>query len=91
MHGGRVHITGKKLRELNEKIFERDGCSCVVCGRWVDPNMKFHHEPCGSNKSDEIEKGVVLCEVCHYGRHFGKNAGEIRKKVEAYLTGLYPP
>lgn len=85
----RVRLRGKKLKQLNSKIFERDGHKCVVCGRWVAVGFKFHHEPCGSDKSDEVEKGVVLCPECHFMRHNGKNSQEIREKILAYLKRLY--
>jgi len=85
----RVHLTGKKLRELNEHIFARDRSCCVVCGRWVDPGTKFHHEPCGTRKSDEMEHGVVLCNQCHYDRHFSGRCNEIKEKIQEYLFDLY--
>ena len=85
----RVSLHGNKLKQLNSEIFERDGHKCVVCGRWVAIGFKFHHEPCGADKSDEIEKGVVLCRECHFERHNGKNSQEIRKKIVDYLKGLY--
>ena len=85
----RTKLHGKKLRQLNSEIFERDGHKCVVCGRWVAVGLKFHHEPCGIDKSDEIEKGVVLCPECHFERHNGANSQEIRKKIVDYLKMLY--
>ena len=85
----RVRLHGNRLKQLNSEIFERDGHKCVVCGRWVAVGFKFHHEPCGIDKSDEIEKGVVLCRECHFERHNGKNNQEIRKKIVDYLKGLY--
>lgn len=85
----RAHLTGKKLRELNERIFVRDRSCCVVCGRWVDPGTKFHHEPCGAGKSDEMDHGVVLCNQCHYDRHNGKRSSEIRRAVQMYLAEVY--
>lgn len=84
----RVRLKGKALSKLNSSIYKRDGGICVICGRFVMPGTKYHHEPCGARKSDEIEKGVVLCNDCHYERHFGK-VKEYRRKVEEYLEGLY--
>ena len=53
------------------------------------PAKKFHHEPCGVNRSDEEQKGVVLCDICHFQRHNGKNSGEIREKIREYLRKCY--
>lgn len=84
----RVRLKGKALAKLNSDIYERDGGVCIICGRFVMYGTKFHHEPCGINKSDEIEKGVVLCNDCHYKRHFVA-VKEYRGKIESYLEGLY--
>ena len=81
----RIRLKGKKLRELNAAIHERDGHCCIICGRYVDPGEKFHHEPCGAEKSDEIDKGVLLCFDCHKERHFGPKSKEIKTKIEEYL------
>lgn len=85
----RVRLKGKALRELNAAIHERDGHCCVNCGAYVDPGEKFHHEPGGAQKSDEIEKGVTLCYKCHQRRHFSPDGQEIKEKVIDYLESLY--
>lgn len=76
----RVKLNAEELRQLNEAIFERDGYTCVCCGAYVASDHKFHHEPCGINKSDEMDKGAVLCMQCHFLRH---NSGEHTKRVRA--------
>jgi hypothetical protein len=85
----RIRLKGKKLKTLNHDIHIRDHYQCVVCGQEIDEGEKFHHEPCGIYKSDEITKGVLLCEKHHYGRHFTKNALEIQDKCVQYLRRLY--
>ena len=80
-----VKLKGDAVSELNTAIHERDGDKCVCCGCNVDRGEKFHHEPCGAGrKSDEINKGVTLCEKCHYERHFGA-VREYRRKCIDYL------
>ena len=86
----RVRLTGRKLSALNSEIHERDGNKCCLCGRWVDPGEKWHHDPCGTAKQDRIECGVVLCRTCHHERHFGKNPNVYKDKVMDYLSRLYP-
>lgn len=85
----RIKLKGEKLQQLNQDIFDRDNNKCVVCGHFVSSEEKFHHEPCGNKKSDEINKGVVLCMECHFERHFGKSCLEIKREVLSYLRNLY--
>ena len=80
-----VRLKGEALRNLVAQVYERDQHKCVVCFRWVPDGHKPHHEPCGAGrKSDEIEKMVLLCDECHYQRHHGKNAAEVKDKIERY-------
>ena len=85
----RVRLKGRALSRLNSAIHTRDHDRCVVCGAWVHPSVKFHHEPCGVNRSDEEQKGVVLCDACHFQRHNGKNSAEYRQKIREYLQKCY--
>lgn len=86
----RVRLTGKPLVKLNNDINERDNSACVICGRYVSPEEKFHHEPCGPDKEDRIECGVTLCGECHHKRHFTAWLKEYRRRCEEYLAELYP-
>ena len=85
----KIRLKGLKLAMLNAEIHARDG-KCILCGKWVDPGRKFHHEPCGPNKQDRVECGVILCGECHGERHFGKLLKEFRRRIENYLRDLYP-
>ena len=85
----RVRLKGKALARLNQAIHDRDNDRCVICGAWVDPGKKFHHEPCGADKSDEEEKGATLCDRCHFRRHNGPNSTEIRELIKEYLRKHY--
>lgn len=77
------------MKELNARIYERDGGHCILCDRYVDRDAKFHHEPPGSYRSDEIEKGVLLCTECHDKRHNSKYAEEYRQLIVLYLRRFY--
>ena len=85
----RVRLKGAALKALNAAIHERDGHCCIICGRYVQPGEKFHHEPGGPDKSDVMEQGVTLCFDCHQRRHFGPGSNEIKERCRAYLAELY--
>lgn len=86
----RTRLTGKKLADLNKQIHERDNYTCIIpgCDHFVQLGEKFHHEPCGSNKEDVIQKGCLLCYEHHQQRE-SKDSEPIRKACEDYLDGLY--
>ncbi len=89
----KIRLTGKPLAKLNTDIHERDDHTCIIsgCGRYVLPGEKFHHEPCGPNKEDRIEKACLLCSHCHDIRHHGKEGLEdIKQQCIEYLSNLYP-
>lgn len=86
----RVKLKGKELRELNAAIFTRDGYCYILCGRYVSPGEKFHHDPNGNGKSDEIHKGVVLCGDCHWKRHFTDQCMILKRRILKYLQDHYP-
>lgn len=83
-----VKLSGKKLKELNDRIAERENHLCALCGSYVDPGMKAHHEPQGALKSDEERKMILLCLMCHYKRHNTSAGEEIKSKCKAYLSNL---
>lgn len=84
-----IRLHGKALAALNDAIHERDGHRCIKCGAYVDPGEKWHHEPPGAGrKSDEIEKGVLLCHECHTERHHG-DVIEVKEICENYLKNRY--
>lgn len=88
-----VRVKGKKLKQLNDAIHERDDNKCVVSGVYVDPDVKFHHVKRGINKEDRIEYGVTLDPGVHWKSHFSKDTEErerINRRCEEYLRGLYP-
>jgi len=87
----RIRLTGKQLEKLNNDIHYRDGHTCIGCGRYVLPGVKFHHEKIDGIKEDKIECGVTLCMDCHYERHHGRdNSQDIKQQCIDYLRGLYP-
>ncbi|WP_371378867.1 hypothetical protein [Sporomusa aerivorans] len=88
----KVRLKGKPLAKLNLDIHVRDKYICIIkgCGLHVPIGEKFHHEPCGSDKEDRIEKGLLLCyEVHHDGRHKGPDSEAIKQECQEYLRGLY--
>lgn len=89
----RQRLSGQALAKMNQQIHERDDFICIIpgCGIHVSLGEKFHHEPCGKDKEDRIDKGVCLCQKHHKRRHFGHGAVEIRRQCEEYLAARYYP
>lgn len=88
----RIRHKGNPLKELNKKVHERDGYTCIIkgCDRPVVLGEKFHHEPCGAAKEDKIEKACLLCSHHHYIRHHGKEGlREVKRQCIEYLSNLY--
>ena len=85
----RVKLKGKKLKVLYNHIYARDGGRCTVCGRPIEYGVKFHHEPCGCDRSDEENKVLMLCAECHYKRHHTGELAEMREACREYLRSLY--
>lgn len=89
----RVRLKGQALAQLNNDIHERDGHTCIIsgCDLYILPGEKFHHEPCGPNKEDRIEKACLLCKGHHNTRHHGRvGLEEIKQQCVDYLSELYP-
>ena len=82
-----VKLSGKDKTALRDCIFARDKGQCVICKR---PAKAWHHQPFGSDKSDELEKGVALCTQCHTDLHSHPKLGSIYQRlVKDYLCSLY--
>lgn len=89
----KIRLTGKLLAKLNNDIHERDGHICIIvgCGRYVALGEKFHHELCGADKEDRIQRGCLVCSEHHYIRHHGRDGSqEIKQQCVDYLSCLYP-
>jgi len=87
----RVRLKGAAIVKLNLAIHERDNYTCIIngCGGYVSIDEKWHHEPCGQNKEDVIEKGCLLCYKHHIQRD-SKDGAPIKQACEEYLDRRYP-
>jgi 5-methylcytosine-specific restriction endonuclease McrA len=84
-------LGGLKLSKLNQQVHERDNGNCVCCGRFVDPDCKFHHVKFKSHGGqDRIENAVTICIVCHQEVHGGLNSGGVNNMCRRYVRNLYP-
>lgn len=81
-----IKLKGKALKKLNDRIFEREGDCCALCGAPVEMGIKAHHEPQGALKSDEEQKMLLLCMRCHYNRHHTDECEELKEKCKEYLV-----
>jgi 5-methylcytosine-specific restriction endonuclease McrA len=86
----KIRLTGKPLRELNEKIYERDNHHCVICETWIEEGVKFHHVIYKSHGGQDVEEnGIMLCLRCHNELHSGKESQYYKGYCKEYLEGLY--
>ena len=83
-----IKLTGHKLKKLNELISDREQNCCALCSVYVEPGTKAHHEPQGALKSDEYNKMLLLCNRCHYKRHFTAEGKELKAKCIQYLSNI---
>ena len=84
-----IRLRGKALRELCERVWERDKYRCIICGKYIGYGYKPHHVFQAANKSDEEEKMVTLCNECHYECHHGFNIKGNKQKCLDYLNKIY--
>lgn len=83
-----IRLHGQAVKELNDRIHERDGHCCVLCGKPVDDGEKWHHVYFGNgNKNDVEEEGVTLCMDCHTLAH-GPDSRDIRIVLSQYLEAV---
>jgi 5-methylcytosine-specific restriction endonuclease McrA len=81
----------KAKHKVYEEVRQRDGESCVECGKYVQEGTPPHHEPPRSRGGRNIpEHLVTVCIGCHHERHFGKHSDYYQEKFEKYLHALYP-
>ena len=85
----KIRLKGKALKQLNNKIYNRDNGCCIICGIIVAEGTKFHHVNQGADKEDIISNGVVLCMDCHYKAHHSDKVKEIKQKCIDYLVSIY--
>ena len=75
-------------KAVKEKVWERDGQRCVLCGRRGDPVC--HLIPRSQGGLGKETNIVTLCPDCHIEMDNGKNGLKLRGIVETYLRGKYP-
>lgn len=87
----KTRLTGKPLAALNQKIYERDGGCCIICGAPIPEGNKAHHVNFGyGNKQDIEEELVMLCMDCHFKIHNdAKHMKEYDQFVHEYLNKMY--
>lgn len=86
----RIRLTGKKLLDLNNKIYERDYQHCIICETWIEEGVKFYHVIYKSHGGEDVEEnGVMLCLYCHNELHSGKESQDYKERCKEYLERLY--
>lgn len=75
-------------KAVKERVYERDGGRCVLCGKVVDVSNSCCHFISRARLGLGIEENILtLCHLCH--THLDN--GEIgRDQARAYLQSKYP-
>ena len=75
-------------KAVKEKVYERDGECCVLCGGMGMPNAHFIARSQGGLG---IEENILtLCFKCHREYDQSPNRKEIREHLRDYLKSKYP-
>ena len=75
-------------RSVKEKVYERDGGKCIVCGKPVYVDNACCHFISRARMGLGIEENIcTLCSDCHYRLDNGEYG---REKIRDYLKSKYP-
>lgn len=77
------YLKSKAFKELRDRVLERDGYRCQVCGRTLEEisdnkkiSLQAHHcsyENLGKCNGEEEQDLITLCSVCHRAIHYSKS------------------
>jgi len=71
----RFRLDLASYRRLRQKVLERDGWRCQVCGSSQD--LQVHHIQYRSQVGDDTQRNLItLCSGCHQSVHLHLSAGE---------------
>ncbi len=86
-----MHRQTKKTsipKEVKQRVFERDGCCCILCGRPGLPNAHYIRRSQGGMG---IEQNIVtLCPKCHNDYDNGFHREDYGRAIKDYLETWYP-
>lgn len=74
-------------QKVKRKVWERDGCRCIICGAPGAPNSHYIKRSQGGLG---IEENIVtMCIYCH-NAYDGVAYKRLEPQVRAYLKSKYP-
>ena len=80
-----IKLTGKKLEEQNQAVYDRDNGHCVLCGKAT--LAPVHHIEHGTgNRSDEVDNKAVICYDCHAAYHHGNDWAQHQLAEKIYTN-----
>ena len=69
----KIRLKGKKLHDLYNLVYDRDGGKCFICGKYIERGTPPHHIKYRSQGGEDVmENLVMLCNECHRKVHDGK-------------------
>ena len=86
-----IIVKGKAWEALKQKVYERDGFRCQVCGNTNRDQFEVHHiilkKMGGGNRFDHIDNLLTVCIVCHIPWIHGSRNGWSVKIVQQKHMG----
>jgi 5-methylcytosine-specific restriction endonuclease McrA len=74
--------------KVKQKVFERDGRACILCGRSGAPNA--HYIPRSAGGLGIEQNVVTLCWACHFALDHTIDRNRLLAIVKSYLDANYP-
>lgn len=74
--------------EVKRRVYERDGGSCILCGRRGDPWCHYISRAQGG--LGVAHNIVTLCPDCHRAYDQGTDRDSLRAEIAEYLRAQYP-
>lgn len=75
-------------KEVKQRVYERDGGCCILCGRRGNPEA--HYIPRSQGGLGIEENIVTLCRRCHHRLDQTTERADLLPLVAEYLDEHYP-
>ena len=64
-----IRLKGKKLHDLYNDVYKRDGECCVECHKWIEPGTIPHHIVKKSQGGEDTLENLQMLCMEHHSKH----------------------